>query len=187
MLTRRGLLVMGGLLAGAGCLSNADGSNGDGGAGPSFSSPAFTDGTSIPPKYTCDGDDISPPLRLRGTPDIESLALVVDDPDASTEDPFIHWLVWNVPPGIEDIPEAIPHEATVEALDGAVQGTNDFGELGYSGPCPPTDGGKHTYQFTVQLVDTILDLDPGTDSETFQATVEPHVRGEATITGTYER
>lgn len=187
MLTRRGLLVMGGLIAGAGCLSNPDSSNGDGGAGPSFSSPAFTGGTSIPSKYTCDGEDVSPPLRLRGTPDTESLALLVDDPDAPTDDPFVHWLVWNVPPEIEDVPEAIPREPTVEELDGAVQGTNDFGDLGYRGPCPPADDGKHTYQFTVQLVDTILDLDPGTGPETFRPTVEPHVRGEATITGSYER
>lgn len=187
MLTRRTLLATGGLLAGAGCLGNTDGENGDGGPGPSFSSPAFTAGTSIPPKYTCDGDDVSPPLRLRGTPDTESLALVVDDPDAPTDEPFVHWLVWNIPPEIEDVPEAIPREPTVDELDGAIQGTNDFGDLGYSGPCPPTDDGAHTYQFTVQLLDTTLDLDPETGPETFRSAVEPHVSGEATITGTYER
>ena len=187
MPTRRGLLVPGGLLAGAGCLSDADAGDRDGGAGPSFSSPAFTAGTSIPPKHTCDGDDVSPPLRLRGTPDVESLALVVDDPDASADDPFVHWLVWNVPPETEEIPGAIPREPTVDALGGAVQGTNDFGGLGYSGPCPPADDGKHTYRFTVQLVDTLLDLDAGADAGTFRNTVESHVRGEATITGTYER
>lgn len=187
MPTRRGLLVTGGVLAGAGCLSAVEREDGDGGAGPSVSSPAFTAGTSIPPKYTCDGDDVSPPLRLRGTPDTESLALVVDGPNASTAGPFVHWLRWNVPTEIEDVPEAIPRERTVEELDGAIQGTNDFGELGYGGPCPPTDDGKRTYQFTVQLIDTILDLDPGSDPETFRTTVEPYVRGEATITGTYER
>ncbi|WP_265110911.1 YbhB/YbcL family Raf kinase inhibitor-like protein [Halosolutus halophilus] len=188
MLTRRDLLGAGVLLVSAGCLGEGtDTGNGDRGTGPSFSSPAFTGGTSIPPKYTCDGEDVSPPLRLRGTPGTESLAVVVDDPDAPTDDPFVHWLLWNVPPDIEDIPEAIAPEPTVEALDGAVQGTNDFGDLGYRGPCPPADDEKHTYQFTVQLVDTILDLDPGTASETFRTTVEPHVRGEATITGTYER
>lgn len=112
MLTRRALLVTGALLAGAGCLRDGDG----GGEGPSLSSPAFTAGTSIPQKYTCDGDDVSPPLRLRGTPDVESLAFVVEDPDASREDPFVHWLVWNVPSGVEDVPEGIPREPTAEAL-----------------------------------------------------------------------
>lgn len=188
MPTRRELLVTGGVLAAGGCLSDgADSGNGDEGAGPSLSSPAFTVGTSIPPKYTCDGDDVSPPLRLRGTPDAESMALVVEDPDAPTADPFVHWLVWNIPPDIEDVPEAIPREPTVEALDGAIQGTNDFGELGYRGPCPPADDGKHTYSITIRLLDTVLDLDPGAGSETFRPTVEPHVRGETTITGTYER
>lgn len=188
MLTRRGLLGTSVLVAGAGCLSDGAGTdeeNGD--AGPSVSSPAFTDGTAIPTKYTCDGVDVSPPLGLRGTPDAESLVLVVDDPDAPTDDPFVHWLVWNVPPGIEEIPEAIPREPTVEALDGAVQGTNDFGDIGYRGPCPPTDDGPHTYRFTVQFVDTVLDLDPGAEAETVRSTVDAHVRGETTMTGAYER
>lgn len=135
---------------------------------------------------TTGGDDISPPLELRGTPDVESLAVVVDDPDAPTDDPFVHWLFWNVPPETETIPEGIPREAPVDALDGAVLGTNDFGTLGYSGPCPPTDE-KHTYQFTVQLLETTLDLEPGTDPEMFRSTVEPHVQDKATITGTYQR
>lgn len=186
MPTRRQLLGTGSLLAVAGCLDLGSDPS-DGGAGPSLSSPAFVPGTTLPRRFTCDGEDVSPPLRLRGTPDVESLAVVVDDPDAPTDTPFVHWLLWNVPSRTEEIPENVPRELTVAALDGAVQGTNDFGELGYRGPCPPRDDGPHTYQFTVQLVDTVLDLDPGTEPDTYRTTVEPHVRGEATITGTYER
>lgn len=186
MLTRRALLGSGSLFAVAGCLSG-DTDGGDGGAGPSLSSPAFVPNAPLPAKYTCDGEDVSPPLELRGTPDTESLAVVVDDPDAPTDPPFVHWLLWNVPPGTEDIPEAVPREPTVASLDGAVQGTNDFGELGYRGPCPPEDDEAHTYQFTVQLLDTTLELDPGTDPETYRTTVEPHVRGESTISATYDR
>jgi Raf kinase inhibitor-like YbhB/YbcL family protein len=170
-----------------GCLADDGSEDGNGGAGPSFSSPAFTAGTAIPATYTCDGDDLSPPLRLRGTPDTETLALVVADPDVVVDDDFVHGLIWNIPPEIEDIPEGVPRDWTVETLGGAVQGTNDFGALGYSGPCPQPGDGNHTYQFTVQLLDTRLDLAPGTDSGTYRAAVETHVRGEATITGKYER
>ena len=112
---------------------------------------------------------------------------MVDDHDVSMESPFVHWLLWNVPPDVEEIPEVVPREPTVSALDGAVQGTNDFGELGHGGPCPPADDEAHTYQFTVQLLDTTLDLNPGADGETFRSTVEPPVRGEATITASYGR
>lgn len=187
MPTRRRLIGAASLLAVAGCLSDGT-DNSDGGAGPSLSSPAFEVGTSIPARHTCDGEDVSPPLRIRGTPDgIESLAVVVDDPETPSDSPFVHWLLRNVPPGTEDISAGVPRDPTVSLLDGAVQGRNDFGELGYRGPCPPADDGSHTYQFTVLTIDTTLDLDSGSDRETFQTAVEPHVRGETTITATYER
>jgi Raf kinase inhibitor-like YbhB/YbcL family protein len=190
MPTRRGLLGVAATLALAGCFGrdgNGEG-NGNGSAGSSVNSPAFEVGESIPERYTCDGADVSPPLRIRRTPDgAETLAIVVDDPDAPTGTPFVHWLLWNLPPGTEEVPEGVPRDPTVSSLGGAVQGTNDFGELGYRGPCPPTDDGAHTYQFTVSLVDTTLDLDPGADSQTFRSAVESHVRGETTITASYER
>ncbi|MEF8806905.1 YbhB/YbcL family Raf kinase inhibitor-like protein [Natronomonas sp.] len=191
METRRELIGAATLFVGAGCLGDGNGNrngNGDGRAGPSVSSPAFDAGATIPTKYTCDGEDVSPPLRIRGTQDaVESLALVVDDPDAPSETSFVHWLLWNVPPDTEEIPEDIPQEQTVAALDGAAQGTNDFGEIGYRGPCPPADDGPHTYRFTVLALDTMLDLDPGADRETFQSEADPHVRGETTISADYER
>lgn len=187
MATRRELIAAVTLFVGAGCLGDSNG-NRDGGAGPSVSSSAFDVGTTIPTEYTCDGEDVSPPLRIRGTPDgVESLAVVVDDPDAPSETPFVHWVLWNVPPDTEEIPEAVPQERTVSALDGAAQGTNGFGELGYRGPCPPANDGPHTYRFTVLTLDTMLDLDPGADREAFRSEADPHVRGETTITAEYER
>jgi Raf kinase inhibitor-like YbhB/YbcL family protein len=185
MPTRRELLGATSMLLLRGC--SGDGDGGDGG-GPSLSSPAFDAGTSIPTGHTCDGEGGSPPLRIRGTPDgVASLALVVDDPDAPTDTPFVHWLLWNVPPDTESIPADIPQERTVSELDGAAQGTNGFGELGYRGPCPPAGDDAHTYRFTVLALDTTLDLEPGADRATFRDAAEPHIRGETTITGTYER
>jgi Raf kinase inhibitor-like YbhB/YbcL family protein len=187
MASRRALLATGSLLALAGCLNDGGSGDTDRDPGPSLSSPAFTGGTPVPTRHTCDGADVSPPLRLAGPPDAESLALVVEDSDAPTDEPFVHWLLWNVPPDTDAIPEGIEPEPTVEPLDGAVQGTNDFGDLGYGGPCPPADDGPHTYAFSVLLLDTTLDLDPGADTGTFRATVDPHVTGETTLTGTYDR
>jgi Raf kinase inhibitor-like YbhB/YbcL family protein len=185
--SRRRLLAAGRLLALAGCL-NDDGSGGtDRDSGPSLSSPAFTDGTSISTRYTCDGADVSPPLRLAGTPDVDSLAVVVEDPDVPSDEPSVHWLLWNVPPDTDVIREGIAPDPTVDALDGAVRGTNDFGDLGYGGPCPPADDGSHTYEFTVLRLETSLDLDAGADAETFRASADPHVSGETTLTGTDDR
>ena len=145
MRTRRAPLGTGSLLALAGCLTDAGNDIESAGAGPSLSSPAFTGGTSIPTRYTRDGADVSPPLRLAGTPDVESLAVVLEDPDAPSADPFVHWLLWNVPPDAEADPEGIEPGSTVE------------------------------------------DLDPGADAGAFRSTVDSHVTGAATITGTYDR
>lgn len=95
--------------------------------------------------------------------------------------------MWNVPHDTEEIPESVPREQTVSALDGAAQGMNVFGEIGYRGPCPPADDGPHTYRFTVLTLDTMLDLDPGADRQTFRSEVDPHVSDETTITASYER
>lgn len=189
MLTRPGFIGTVSLLAVTGCLSDdTDSDTGNGGGGPSLSSPAFVPGTMLPVQYTCDGEDISPPLEIRATPGgVESLAVVVDDPDASTEEPFVHWLIWNIPPALEELPEDVPREPIGSALDGAVQGTNDFGDRGYRGPCPPTGDEPHTNQFRVLLLDTTLDLEVGTDGETFRSTADSHVSGEATITAKYAR
>lgn len=108
---------------------------------------AFDEGGSIPETYTCEGEDVSPPLTIEGVgEEAESLALIVDDPDAPGGT-FTHWLLWNVSTDVEEITEGVPTTETVEKLDGARQGTNDFGEVGYRGPCPPEGDDPHTYRF----------------------------------------
>lgn len=198
MFTRRSLLATGAVVAGAGCLGEgvedeqSDGGQGETGPeaedrGVSLSSPAFTAGEPIPERYTCDGEDVSPPLEVSETPEAESAALIVEDPDAPTEEPFVHWLLWNLPPDIEAIPEGIPREQTVEQLDGAVQGTNDFGAVGYRGPCPPVGDGPHSYEFTLQFLETSLDLEPGAGAESVRSALDSGVHETVTMTGSYER
>jgi len=163
--TRRALLAaVGAATATAGCLG------GDGGDDPGtttvtdefeFSTSAFDDGATVPRKFTCDGENVSPPMSVGDPPSgTETLAIIVDDPDAPGGT-FTHWLLWNVPADRASIPEGIPKTETAAALGGAPQGTNDAGSLGYTGPCPPEGDDPHTYRFTAYAVDSTLELEPG--------------------------
>lgn len=148
---------------------------------------AFDDGGTIPDEYTCDGADVSPALAIDGAPEnTAAFALVVDDPDAPGGT-FTHWLLWNVPPGITEIPEGVATSATVESLGSARQGTNDFGETGYRGPCPPTGDGPHTYRFTLYALDAELDVEAGANVDAVTSAVENATVAEAHITGEYGR
>ncbi|WP_440007646.1 YbhB/YbcL family Raf kinase inhibitor-like protein [Halomicrococcus sp. SG-WS-1] len=148
---------------------------------------AFTHGEAIQTKFTCEGDDVSPSLTVGDVPDdAESLAVVVDDPDAPTAT-FTHWLLWNLPPDTVEIHEDVPQTETVGTLDGAVQGTNDFGELGYRGPCPPEGDGAHEYRFTAVALDETLDLDPGAKRRDLDDAMGGAEIASARFTGTFER
>lgn len=141
-------------------------------------SPEFEDGDSIPPMYTCQGEDISPPLEIIDVPeDAKSLALIVDDPDAPGRT-WVHWLVWNIPPDIEVIEEDVPPE-------GSVLGTNDFDKLEYGGPCPPT--GTHRYFFKLYALDTVLDLEEGANKEELEEAMEEHIIEEIELVGMYTK
>lgn len=116
-----------------------------------ISSPAFAEGMEIPAKYTCFGDNISPPLLIGSVPpDAVSLALVMHDPDAPGGD-WAHWLVWNISPETTEIPEGTPPP-------GSTEGTSDFKAVGYGGPCPPS--GSHRYFFEVYALNQQLSLLP---------------------------
>ncbi|WP_459194029.1 YbhB/YbcL family Raf kinase inhibitor-like protein [Halosimplex sp. J119] len=156
------------------------------GSDPLVVSPAaFEAGGAIPEKYTGVGEDVSPPLTVESVPSsAETLALVLDDPDANEYD---HWIVWNIPADTTEIPEGIPQEETVDALDGARQGTNNFGEIGYRGPLPPTDDGAHTYRFTTYAVDTTLDVEAGAGRGKLESALDGHVLDRHRFTGEFER
>ncbi|WP_255151038.1 YbhB/YbcL family Raf kinase inhibitor-like protein [Halorarius halobius] len=160
----------------------------DGGTALSLSSPAFDDGAAIPAEYTCEGADRSPALDVAGVPDTAArLALLVDDPDAPSAEPFVHWLLYDVPADVGTIPEAVPAEARVDALDGAAQGTNGFGNLGYGGPCPPRGDGPHTYRFRLFALESSTGLDPGASRDDLLAAVDGRSLARTTLTGTFER
>jgi Raf kinase inhibitor-like YbhB/YbcL family protein len=143
-----------------------------------LTSPEFRDGDPIPREYGYEERNVNPPLRIENVPeDAESLALIVDDPDA--EEPagkvWDHWLVWNVDPGIGRIPEAWEPDA--------LEGRNDFEEAGYGGPNPPD--GEHTYEFTIYALDAELELPSSATKEDLIETMAGHVLAQSQLTGTY--
>jgi Raf kinase inhibitor-like YbhB/YbcL family protein len=154
---------------------------------PSFdlTSPAFQADALIPDRFTCHGAGLSPALAW-STPPVgtQSLALVVDDPDAVKVAGHVwdHWLLFNVPPGTHSLSEGIP--ATAELTDRSRQGKNSSSGLGYTGPCPP-GGQTHVYRFVLYAVDIVLDLKPGaTKAEILQA-IQGHILAQAELDGRY--
>jgi Raf kinase inhibitor-like YbhB/YbcL family protein len=141
-------------------------------------SPAFQAGGKIPDQFTCKGSNINPALQFDGIPaGTKSLALVVDDPDAP-EGLFSHWLLWNLDPTTTQIAEkSVPN--------GAVQGSNDFGKPGYSGPCPPS--GTHRYFFRLFALDQKLNLKSGAKRHEVDKAIAGHVLGRGEIMGRYSK
>jgi len=150
-------------------------------------STAFDHNSAIPKKYTCEADDISPPLSWSGAPDnTRSLVLIVDDPDAP--DPkaprmtWVHWVVYNIPPQSKALPEG----ATANSLPaGAIQGTNDWNKAQYGGPCPPI--GRHRYFFKLYALDTVLDGLHSPNKSQVEKTIKGHVVAHTELMGTYQK
>lgn len=147
-------------------------------------SPAFAEGERIPRDHTCDGADRSPPLRWDPPPPgTRSLALIADDPDAPGGR-FIHWVLYAIPPDRTELPEGIPQAPEVEGI--GRQGRNDFGRIGYSGPCPPP-GPAHRYRFALYALDVPLDLPPGARAAEVEAALSGHVLAVGRLMGRYGR
>lgn len=146
-------------------------------------SSAFTAQQLIPPIYTCDRADHSPPLSWQGVPpETVSLALICDDPDAPGKT-WVHWVIYNLPPELGQLPAAIPSQA--ELVNGGVQGKNDFGRLGYGGPCPPR--GVHGYVFKLYALDIRLSLKSGASKVEVERAMNGHVLAMAELVGRYQR
>jgi len=149
----------------------------------SLTSAAFGEGARIPREHTCDGEDVSPALSWTDVPErTASLALIVDDPDAPRGN-WVHWVLFDLPPGLRGLPQGVPPRATLEG--GGVHGVNDFRNLGYGGPCPP--GGTHRYVFVLYALDAMLKLPPRSTRAEVANALLGHVLGEARLTGKYSR
>jgi hypothetical protein len=146
-------------------------------------SPAFQDGQRIPKQYTCDGDDISPPLSWELIPDeTKSIALIVDDPDAPGGT-YVHWVVYDVPADVQGLPEDLPRDKAFPV--GGEQGVNSSNELGYTGPCPPS--GTHRYFFKVYALDDKTNLPPGETKAKLLKALQGHILAQGQIMGRYKR
>jgi Raf kinase inhibitor-like YbhB/YbcL family protein len=144
-----------------------------------LTSPAFAAGADIPRKYTCDGDDVSPPLEWADAPDgAAALALIVDDPDARG---FVHWVAFDID-GTQS--GGLP-EGYSASPDATAQGTNAFGRVGWGGPCPPS--GTHRYRFTLFALDAMLELPGAPKADEVRAKMEGHVIGQAELAARYTR
>jgi len=148
-----------------------------------LTSTAFSEGEMIPNRFTCDGEDVSPPLAWSGVPDnAQSLALVCDDPDAPVGT-WDHWVLYNIPADASGLPEAVPAEPTLAS--GAANGKNSWGRLGYGGPCPP--GGTHRYFFYLYALDTRLVLESGATKARLLQAMEGHILDKGQLMGRYQR
>ena len=117
-------------------------------------SEAFAAEEMIPSKFTADGQNVSPKLQWGELPaGTRELALIVDDPDAPREQPFVHWVMYKIPPDADGLPEHLPNQTQLDSPPGAVQGKNSFGKIGYGGPAPPSGHGTHHYHFQLYALD----------------------------------
>ena len=150
-------------------------------------SSAFDNGDTIPSKYSCEGEDISPTLTWQGVPETaRSLVLIVDDPDAP--DPkapkmtWVHWVLYNIPPDVSGLPEGM---MSAKLPPGTEEGLNDWKRTGYGGPCPPI--GRHRYFHKLYALDTVLEgMSTPTKSEV-EAVMKGHVIAQTALVGTYQK
>ena len=154
-------------------------------------STAFDHHGMVPLRYTAYGDNVSPQIAWSDLPEgTRQLALVMDDPVAPTPEPFVHWVVYNIPASASELPEGMSNAEQVSvpaALAGAINGRNGLGRVGHFGPRPPADGELHAYHYRVYALDTALDLEPGLGKDELLAAIDGHVIGTGMLMGHYEQ
>ncbi len=152
-------------------------------------SEAFNQGGKIPAEYTCDGVDRSPQLTWTGIPsNTSSIVLIMYDPDTPSR-PFIHWVIYNIPPSIRGLPKWVSNSPKLEHWpfgDVAYQALNDFGKVGYGGPCPPP-GKPHRYFFKVYALSTVLNVPPGSSNSYIRQYMEGDILTTGELMGIYGR
>ncbi|GAB6164159.1 YbhB/YbcL family Raf kinase inhibitor-like protein [Thermostilla marina] len=156
-----------------------------------LTSSAFEDGQPIPTKYTGEGEDVSPPLSWSNVPEgTKELAIICDDPDAPSKEPWVHWVIYKLPPDLTALPEGVPPSLRLNDPPGAVQGRNSWPSgrtIGYRGPMPPPGHGPHRYFFRIYALDVKLVTEPGADKATLLKDMQGHILAQGQLVGVYER
>ncbi len=151
-------------------------------------SSAFADQARIPKRFTGDGEDVSPELSWSGVPaGAKELALICDDPDAPTPEPWVHWVIYKITTTATGLRENVPKTGSMSEPAGAMQGVNSWGAIGYRGPAPPRGHGVHHYHFKLYAVDTALKVSAGVDKKKLLSAMQGHIVAQGEAVGTYER
>lgn len=148
------------------------------------SSPDIQSQAAIPPRHTAYGDNISPALSWTPVAGAQSYALLLEDPDAPTPQPFLHWIAWNIPASVHALPEHLPLQQALTDPGGMQQGQNGSNAIGYSGPRPPAGDPPHHYHFEVFALDRMLKLSPDTDRDALLGAIASHVIGRGELVAT---
>ena len=178
---------------GSGRSASGQTANSQGGKKMTFqvTSSAFTQGHPIPKKYTGEGADVSPPLSWSGIPDgTEELVLICDDPDAPTDEPWVHWVIYKLPADAKGLPEGVPRKSRLKEPHGVVHGKNSWPEgdnIGYRGPMPPRGHGVHHYYFKLYALNAPITAEPGLDKKALVEKMNSHILAEGVLMGTYQR
>ncbi len=152
------------------------------------SSPAFKPGESIPGPYGADGENFSPALTWSNVPSgARSIVIMMEDPDAATPKPFVHWTLYDLPAGAPQVHESVPAIPQLPSLGKAKQGRNSRGTVGYTGPRPPKGDPAHHYHFQVFALDTMLNLPPAADAQAILDAMKGHVLAAGEVVGLFSR
>jgi Raf kinase inhibitor-like YbhB/YbcL family protein len=151
-----------------------------------LASSAIDDEGRIQDRFTAYHDNVSPPLSWTRVIDAEAYALVVEDPDAPADQPFVHWMLWNIPGDMTSLPPGLPQRARLDHPKGAIQGRNAKGGIGYFGPRPPPGHGPHHYHFELFALDKRLPMEPDTPLHELLNALKGNTIAEADLVGVYE-
>lgn len=138
----------------------------------------------FPKKYTCDGENVSPPLEWSSDPGCKGFALIMEDPDAPSGN-FVHWVLYNIPPTVNRLTEGLPAKPALEGIGS--QGRNDFGSIGYGGPCPPRGHGPHRYYIRLYALRQSTDYEPGLSARELRQRIRQTVLGTTEFVARYSR
>lgn len=140
----------------------------------------------LPDRYSAYFDNISPPLNWTNVPDVKAWAIIVEDPDAPRDLPFVHWMIWNIRGEITSLPEGLPNDDFLATPQGGIQGKNDMGGYGWFGPRPPAGHGLHRYYFQVFALDDFLEMGPDTELKELLNALKGHTIAKGEMMATYE-